>query len=70
MGGSEGTHLTWPLLMRGALRTMVIHALVDEAARTSRRPLQFRKWGDELLLPQIIVESGESKPKLVYPAVT
>ena len=47
-----------------------IHALGDDeaAARTSRRPLQFRKWGDELL-PQIILESGESKPKLVYPAV-
>jgi hypothetical protein len=44
------------------------HALVDEAASTSRRPLQFRKWGDELL-PQIIAESGESKPKLVYPAI-
>jgi hypothetical protein len=45
-----------------------IHALVDEAASTSQRPLKFRKWGDELL-PQIIGESGESKPKLVYPAV-
>ena len=46
-----------------------IHVLLgDEAARMSRRPLQVRKWGDELL-PQIIVESGESKPKLVYPAV-
>jgi hypothetical protein len=45
-----------------------IHALVDEAVSASRRPRQFRKWGDELL-PQIVEESGESKPKLVYPAV-
>jgi hypothetical protein len=46
-----------------------VHALLDDNSR--RRPTKFRKWGDELL-PQVVVvneETGETRAKLVYPAV-
>ena len=46
-----------------------VHALGDEE-HTVVKPLIFRKWGDELL-PQEIVnpQTGETRPKLVYPAI-
>jgi hypothetical protein len=44
--------------------------VTNQAATKKKKPLVFRKWGDELL-PQEIVnpETGETRPKLVYPAI-
>jgi hypothetical protein len=48
-----------------------VHALQDEASTTMRRPIRFRKWGDELLSQEVVDPEtpGEVRPRLTYPCI-